>query len=527
MSDRRITWWVALLLASCGLADEAVRVQHGLVFDAGSSGTRVHVYTWKSGGANGNFNLVSDDLLKIKPGARRLSCGPAPRPRSLRSPATTRPRAPCATLRAGLSAFKDSPGAAGDSLSPLLTYAYDRIAEDKRTSAPAYLMATAGLRLVGEDKKDEIIRSVCDKLGGTPFTFKCAWATLLSGYDEGLYGWVTVNYLMKALQSAEQTTYGTIDLGGGSVQIVFEPRAGAALPEPYLASVPLPGGEKRVYVKSHLGYGLDEARRSVAAVIGNAGKRVHPCLPAGKRASRALARAPATPASGPRVTRSAGAARASRCFLRAGYRGEVTTTGGGSVEMKGGGNYAACVKLVESIFPRAECPLAPCSIQGAYQPALSGEWVGFSYMYDRTKQIGLLDDDPQVYGEQKMDIPRIKQAAQRLCALDADVIRAKYAAHPEPDKAHNFCGDVVFIAALLERGFGFSPSTVFRMTNKIDSVEIVWTLGAMIAKANERMSGSGGPSSLLAISAVALVVLLVLVRFRKSLFAGYGLLPFR
>lgn len=198
--------------------------------------------------------------------------------------------------RVGLSAFKDATNTAGESLTPLLTYAYERIPEDKRKAAPAYLMATAGLRLVGETKKDEILRSVCDKLDDSPFVFKCAWATLLSGYDEGLYGWVTVNYLMKSLTSSTQTTYGTIDLGGGSVQIVFEPKAGSVLPEPYLASVPLPGGEKRVYVKSHLGYGLDEARRSIAAVVAKSGRMIHPCLPSGARPLR-LPRLAPSPAS--------------------------------------------------------------------------------------------------------------------------------------------------------------------------------------------------------------------------------------
>ena len=35
-----------------------------------SSGTRIHVYTWKTGGggAKDSFDLVSDELLKIKPG---------------------------------------------------------------------------------------------------------------------------------------------------------------------------------------------------------------------------------------------------------------------------------------------------------------------------------------------------------------------------------------------------------------------------------------------------------------------------
>jgi hypothetical protein len=188
---------------------------------------------------------------------------------------------------AGLSAFKETTSAAGESLQPLLDYAYEHIPEDRRKTAPAYLMATAGLRLVGEENKDQILKSVCDKLAAAPFVFQCAWATLLSGFDEGLYGWVTVNYLMKALSTPKSTTYGTIDLGGGSVQIAFEPDAKASLPAPYLAAVPLPGGEKRVYVKSHLGYGLDEARRSIAAVVAKEGRMLHPCLPSGMRARAA------------------------------------------------------------------------------------------------------------------------------------------------------------------------------------------------------------------------------------------------
>ena len=44
--------------------------RHGIVFDAGSSGSRIHVYTWKTGGGGPKdaFDLVEDDLLKIKPG---------------------------------------------------------------------------------------------------------------------------------------------------------------------------------------------------------------------------------------------------------------------------------------------------------------------------------------------------------------------------------------------------------------------------------------------------------------------------
>ena len=53
---------------------------------------------------------------------------------------------------------------------------------------------------------------------------RCEWATLLSGTDEGVYGWVTVNYLLDALYppaagTATVPPVGIIDLGGGSVQV--------------------------------------------------------------------------------------------------------------------------------------------------------------------------------------------------------------------------------------------------------------------------------------------------------------------
>ena len=77
------------LLALCSLSEVATK--HGIVFDAGSSGTRIHVYTWQTGGGGPKdaFDLVSDDLLKIKP---------------------------------GLSAFKDRPSEAGASLAPAADY---------------------------------------------------------------------------------------------------------------------------------------------------------------------------------------------------------------------------------------------------------------------------------------------------------------------------------------------------------------------------------------------------------------------
>ena len=61
---------------------------------------------------------------------------------------------------------------------------------------------------------------------------------------------------------------------------------------------------------------------------------------------------------------------------------------------------------------------------------------------------------------------------------------------------------------------GFAPSTSLTMTNKIKDVELVWTLGAMLAKsaelANEShgglLSGSQGGMLLLAVLAIVFLV---------------------
>ena len=48
------------------------------------------------------------------------------------------------------------------------------------------------LTVLGEQAKDDILKSVCSYLQGTGYLFRCEWATLLDGRDEGLFGWVTV-----------------------------------------------------------------------------------------------------------------------------------------------------------------------------------------------------------------------------------------------------------------------------------------------------------------------------------------------
>lgn len=53
-------------------------------------------------------------------------------------------------------------------------------------------------------------------------------------------------------------------------------------------------------------------------------------------------------------------------------------------------------------------------------------------------------------------------------------------------KSSQYCGDVAYVAALLN-SFGFAGGAAVTMTNKIRDVELVWTLGAMLAKCAPRV----------------------------------------
>lgn len=48
--------------------------------------------------------------------------------------------------------------------------------------------------MVDEQRSNEIMDSLRNYLNSLPFNFKKA--SIISGQEEGLYGWVTVNYLM-------------------------------------------------------------------------------------------------------------------------------------------------------------------------------------------------------------------------------------------------------------------------------------------------------------------------------------------
>lgn len=221
-------------------------VQYALMIDAGSTGSRIHIYKFNHCGSSPAYEY---EVFKM--------------------------------IQPGLSDRTKTPQGAAESLDVLLDEALRIIPSSLHHCTPLAVKATAGLRLLGVEESRAILEAVEKRLRERyPFVVpNTDGVVIMDGKDEGVYAWITVNYLLDVIRAdspKDAPTYAVLDLGGGSTQIVFEPEkggdatagAGGVLKDGEHKYELVFGGEKRVlYQHSHLGYGLKSARESVHRVV--------------------------------------------------------------------------------------------------------------------------------------------------------------------------------------------------------------------------------------------------------------------
>jgi hypothetical protein len=82
---------------------------------------------------------------------------------------------------------------------------------------------------------DTIIAELETTLKTSGFKLEPPLVEIMSGRDEGLYAWFTVNYLLDLLSPGLlKKSFASLDLGGGSTQITFVPE-----------KIPVPGLKNR------------------------------------------------------------------------------------------------------------------------------------------------------------------------------------------------------------------------------------------------------------------------------------------
>ncbi|NWI22081.1 ENTP2 diphosphohydrolase, partial [Crypturellus soui] len=176
----------------------------------------------------------------------------------------------------GISSYNTNPLGAGQSLVHCLNQALKDVPTEKHVSTPLYLGATAGMRLlniINHQDSDAVLSAVTAKLKSYPFDFR--GAKILSGEEEGVFGWVTANYLLENFIKRgwlgewiqpKKKTLGAMDLGGASTQITFETKDPIETPQNEVM-LKLYGQLYKVYTHSFLCYGRDQVLRRLLSKL--------------------------------------------------------------------------------------------------------------------------------------------------------------------------------------------------------------------------------------------------------------------
>ncbi|KAG0230623.1 Guanosine-diphosphatase [Actinomortierella wolfii] len=412
-------------------------IQYVLMVDAGSTGSRIHVYKFNY--CRATPELEGEVFEHLEP---------------------------------GLSSYNEDAEGAARSLDPLLDLALKTVPAFLHTSTPIAVKATAGLRKLGEVKSERILAAVRRRLENHyPFPIIAdQGVVVMEGADEGVFAWITVNYLLDRFNSlTKKPTVAILDLGGGSTQVVFEPKLvdGHSIAQgSHRYPLQFNGNDYILFQHSYLGYGLMEARnQAMEYVVKN------PIPP------------PAGVELGPHEYAHPCLTVRSRVPYRTLDERDVTLVG---TSDQGG----QCRQIIEAIFHKdAACQVSPCSFNGVYQPSFRDSFAqndiyAFSFFFDRTAPFRL----GEAVTTQEMTIQELEELTDRVCAADEDNF-ADFKGQAEAEKAvqkNELCMDLSYIYGLLEYGYGIPKERKIKLAKKIKDYETGWCLGASIRVLEER-----------------------------------------
>ncbi|XP_037547715.1 ectonucleoside triphosphate diphosphohydrolase 2 [Nematolebias whitei] len=473
---------VAILLLTVPSQDvqEAPGFMYGIVLDAGSSHTSLFIYKWPADKQNGTGVVTQ--------------------------------HRECHVAGEGISSYAGQKGSAGQSLEACLDRAVNDIPKDRHRSTPVYLGATAGMRLLeisNSEQSSQILKEVSLKIQSYPFDYR--GAAILTGQEEGAYGWVTVNYLLENLIkysfvghwfSPGRPTVGALDFGGASTQITF------ATQEPVedklnLMKLRLYGREYSLYTHSFLCYGNGQVLKRLLAKFvkvtqrGSSTTVTHPCYPADYNRTVKMQEIFGSPCTEKQRPGS--------------YNPQD------SVTVRGSGHYEHCVGNVTELFSFGSCPFSRCSFDNVFQPKVTGSFMAFSaffYIHSFLQRItGISMSSPQ----------QLEEAARTVCSMTFSQMLLR--APKDRSRLQNYCASSVFVKTLILRGYGFDNTSFPHVSfqQQAGDASVGWALGYMLTLSNllpaesvgvRKTLSTGAWGTLVFLFVVFLVIVLAFVFFR-------------
>ncbi|XP_031622737.1 ectonucleoside triphosphate diphosphohydrolase 5-like [Contarinia nasturtii] len=122
-------------------------------------------------------------------------------------------------VQPGLSSFCKNPTEGGKQIQKLLELVKKNIPAENLSTTPLILRGTGGMRNLPSDQAETILEEVRKIFSRSGFYIGENAAEILSGVDEGIFSWFTINFLLNRLGSKK--TVAALDMGGASAQVTF------------------------------------------------------------------------------------------------------------------------------------------------------------------------------------------------------------------------------------------------------------------------------------------------------------------
>eukprot|EP01119_Soliformovum_irregulare_P023217 TRINITY_DN8086_c0_g1_i1.p1 TRINITY_DN8086_c0_g1~~TRINITY_DN8086_c0_g1_i1.p1 ORF type:complete len:479 (+),score=115.06 TRINITY_DN8086_c0_g1_i1:83-1438(+) len=369
------------------------------------------------------------------------------------------------TQRPGLGSLATNLSLVPNYFNATLQYLASVIPANMTARTPIFLTATAGMRALPLSQQNATMLAVQAFLSTTPYMYKPEWVSIIPGFLEGVFGWISVNYLYNRFYDGP--TYGAMDLGGVSTQLTFEtPQAVAK----NAATVTFGTTYKyNLYAYSYQGLGNDAARDGIVQLLLNQGNTVpltDPCYPLG-------------------------------------YNRTVTLNGTAYL-VTGSSNYASCQNLTRQLMDKsATCPTPPCSFNGVFQPQIAANqtFVLFSAFATALSVLQL---------PANTTLQTLQQSAVNVCNMNYTTLNSTFT---DSTFSPTYCFLATFAVELPTYGYGIPigyPNLIIQ--NSVNGSAISYAFGAVtylldpILNPRLNSSSSSSPSSSYSLSSTSMSV---------------------
>lgn len=467
--------------------------RYGVILDAGSSGTRLHIYKWKDP-AKERHDADEEELKSL--------------------PEIKTKKEWTKKIHPGVSTFGKKPGDVGpEHLQALIDHALEHVPKENVKDTPVFLMATAGMRLLPKDQQSELKAEICSYLQeNTDFSLPDCdlHVQVIPGETEGLYGWLASNYLLGGFDHPDKHkhgkghhTYGFLDMGGASAQIAFAPNSTEAekhandLKLVRLRTLNGEPQEHKVFTATWLGFGVNQARESyvkqlVEAHAADAKEIPDSCMPKG---------------------------------LRTDLKGEpVKQKDAKGLTLVGTGKFDECLlKTYPLLGKDAPCEDEPCLLNGQHVPAIDfdvNHFIGVSEYWHTTHGVSGTKDD------KAYDFATYQKKVKDFCSQDWNFIASSMSSRSKKKDAkfaEEACFKASWLINVLHEGIGIPRIGLeqtsnpvhnsikdalesakgkgyldpFKPVDTIDGIEVSWTLGKMLLYAAGQVPPKDGDNALL------------------------------